>query len=61
MDPSDIGIQSKKFAKYYVRLVEDLQAEGVPENVARDEARMTAVYMLYEPAEEGDTCPLCGK
>lgn len=40
------------FAKCYTALTEALMAEGVPEDVARDEARMTALYAALFPEDE---------
>jgi hypothetical protein len=50
------------FARTYAQMTEALQAEGVPEPIAREEARMAAVTVAYcpEPAE-GPPCPLCGR
>lgn len=47
--------QAKAFARAYVRLVEALLAEGVPESDARHEARWTArewVQMDLDPKPE---------
>jgi len=56
---SGLGSRSLEFAKRYVALVEALQGQGVPEVVARSEARMTALIMMFENADK-DQCPLCG-
>jgi len=57
-----LGEQVRDFAKYYVALVEALQAEGVSEKVARNEARATALIMCWEAEDtEGESCPLCGR
>ena len=60
---ASLGQQAPAFSQAYVKLVEALQAEGVPEATARQEARATAAMMLVYEAEleEGETCPLCGK
>lgn len=54
------------FAKEYVELVEALVRQGVPENIARAEARIAAtswlmdvVEEMYDPAK--GPCPLCGR
>jgi hypothetical protein len=57
----ELGAQALAFAKHYVALVDALMKEGVPEPVARDEARMTALMMLFGPEEESERCPLCGR
>lgn len=53
------------FAKSYVKFVEALMREGVPEKVAREEARIAALGWLAEILEEEkettlSPCPLCG-
>lgn len=58
-----------KFAKEYVQLAEALQREGVPEDVAREEARIAATSLLMEQqAHEREAydpalgpCPTCGR
>jgi hypothetical protein len=49
------------FARTYAQMTEALMSEGVPELVAREEARMAAVTVAYAPAPEGEACPLCGR
>lgn len=54
------------FAREYVELVEALAREGVPEDVARNEARIAATSWLMDVAEETydpakGPCPLCGR
>jgi len=62
MNPAELGVRAQEFAKHYVALVDALRREGVPEMVAREEARMSALYLLFDPTEdEGDVCPLCGR
>jgi hypothetical protein len=56
----DLGAQATEFAKRYVPLVEALRREGVPEDKAREEARITALTLMFEQ-EEGEECPLCGQ
>lgn len=62
--------QAKVYAKLYVELNDALQAEGVPEGTAREEARWAATSWLLSGEEEyeapigsseGKRCPLCGK
>lgn len=55
-----------KFAREYVELVEALIREGVPEEMARNEARIAATSWLietdepcYDPA--AGPCPTCGR
>ena len=43
---------SRDFARCYVALVEALLHEGVPEEVARFEARCMAAAALDQPAQE---------
>lgn len=52
---------AQTFAKRYVELTEALMHEGVVEEIAREEARMAAMVLLYEGAgDSGGTCPTCG-
>lgn len=62
--------RAKAFARFYVALVEALLREGCPEDIAREEARMTAFSQLqtdddedlaltYDPAL--GPCPTCGR
>jgi len=52
-----------QFAREYVQLVEALKREGVPEDVARVEARMAATMWLMDEQSEYDPafgpCPTC--
>lgn len=57
----DLGERSHEFAKCYVALVDALRAQGVPEITAREEARMTALLLVFQKEEEGEFCPLCGR
>jgi hypothetical protein len=41
------------FARCYTALVKALLAEGVPEDVAREEARATALIAAFSEDEEG--------
>lgn len=57
--------RAREFAKTYVALVEALQQQGVPQEVARSEARASALIqdaavasLHYDPAK--GPCPLCG-
>lgn len=57
-----------RFATEYVQLVEALQAQGVPEEIARNEARVAATSWLMEYGEElpvydpvKGPCPTCGR
>jgi len=54
---------ARDFARRYVELVEALQQQGVPEERARDEARMAATLVFLAPdhVEKGAPCPLCGR
>ncbi len=53
--------QAQSFAKRYVEITEALLHEGVPEETAREEARMAAMVLLYEGmGEHGGSCPTCG-
>jgi len=59
---SSLGERAEEFAKQYVLLVEALVKEGVPEHVARNEARIAALTMVWQDeGAEGDECPLCGR
>lgn len=56
-----LGEQAHAFAKQYVVLVEALVMEGVPEDAARDEARMTTLYLMFkEEFDEHAMCPVTG-
>lgn len=56
-----LGEEALQFAKQYVALVDALRSQGVPEKVARHEARVTALIMMFEQEDtEAETCPLCG-
>jgi len=64
----DAAERYKNFARAYVRLVEELQHEGVPEKVARTEARIAAMSELIDftydeegVRDDGPRCPMCGK
>ncbi len=55
-----------QFAKEYVELVEALKREGVPEDIARNEARLAATTWLIEDEEAlydpaAGPCPTCGR
>lgn len=50
----------QEFARRYVDLTEALQREGVPEAIARDEARLAASLVFLNPPD-GHGCPLCGR
>ena len=59
---SALGVRAREFAKQYVALVEALQSQGVTEEVVRNEARITALLLLFQDdSESGDRCPLCNK
>lgn len=52
------------FAKSYTQLVEALMREGVEEDMARDEAHVTAMELLHVTDYLNDTgtrCPVCGR
>ena len=56
-----LGVRAKEFAEQYVALVRALMEQGVVESVAREEARMAALVMVFQQNEDGsDNCPLCG-
>ena len=63
MADDQVAAQAVRFAKIYVATVEALQREGVPEILARAEARLAAATWLNEAKEEGEgeRCPCCGK
>lgn len=54
---------ARDFARRYVELTEALQQAGVPEERARDEARMAATLVFLAPDHvgQGEPCPLCGR
>lgn len=53
-----LGRRAHEWAKTYTALTEALQQEGVPEFLAREEARMAASSALYaELDEEGGDSP----
>ncbi len=64
MGDENLGTQALAFAKQYVALTEALQSQGVPEVVARDEARMTALFIMFQGSDEedfaGGVCPVTG-
>lgn len=53
--------RSAAFAKCYVSLTEALMAEGVREDVARQEARTTAATVVLYDKTSDEPCPVCGK
>ncbi len=57
----ELGAKAREFARRYVALTKELKKEGVPEGVAREDARRTALDMMFEIEHEGDPCPLCGR
>ncbi|KKN22951.1 hypothetical protein LCGC14_0909940 [marine sediment metagenome] len=56
---NDLGLQSLAFAKRYVSLTDALMSQGVAEAKAREEARATALIMMYHENPD-NPCPLCG-
>lgn len=61
-----LAANARAFAKAYVALHEALVAEGVPDEIARGEARFAATMAATDhpqQAEEDDgpSCPLCGE
>lgn len=64
-----LPIRVTKFAREYVQLVEALKREGVPEDVAREEARIAATTWLFDDLGEAPAtydpalgpCPTCGR
>jgi len=59
---SNLGKEALEFARRYVALVDALRAQGVKEQMAREEARAAAVMLMFQAKlQEGDeSCPLCG-
>lgn len=58
-----VGDLAVRFAKCYTQLTEALMMQGVPEDRAREEARLTAITWLgaeYMYDEEEQCCPNCG-
>jgi hypothetical protein len=51
----------RSFASQYARLLEALQAEGVPEQHAREAAREAALALLFASRPDAAPCPLCGR
>lgn len=51
------------FARRYTELVTALRRQGVPERVARDEARLAAtlVYLVPDYVDPNAPCPTCGR
>ena len=65
MADSELAGQALAYSRYYVALVEALQGQGLTEEKAREEARVSALLFLFreevEAEEAGDgSCPLCG-
>lgn len=62
---SKTSARAARFAREYVDMTEALMQQGVPEDVARGEARIAATTMLmedesapaYDPAD--GPCPTC--
>lgn len=54
---------ARAFARRYTELVEALQEQGVPQRVAREEARQaaTVVFLMAEYREVDEPCPMCGR
>lgn len=50
----------REFAAQYVALVEALQQQGVPEDKAREEARVIVTSLVILRPEPGQICKLCG-
>ena len=55
--------KAQAFARRYTELVEALLQQGVPKQVARDEARLAAtlVYLVPEYVDPKAPCPTCGR
>lgn len=53
-----LGKNALTFAQCYTRLVEAMMAEGVPERIARIDARLAAIAMAIYGHEA--SCPICG-
>ena len=53
-----LGAHALEFAQQYVALVDALMKQGVTEEVAREEARMAALLLIFQKDPTG-TCPLC--
>lgn len=59
---NDLGKKAHAFAQQYVALVDAMIHEGVPEETARDEARMATLSILYSEGLGNDEfCPMCGR
>lgn len=61
---AELGRRAHEFAKCYVALTEALMQEGVPEDVARSEARSAAGIVFAAQADlqaGGEPCPMCGR
>lgn len=54
---------AREFAARYVELVDALKKQGLPDAVAREEARMAAtlIFLVPEHVAKGEPCPVCGK
>lgn len=54
--------KARDFAKTYVNLVEALLQQGVDEDTARSEARITALTILgvADAVQPSAACPVCG-
>ncbi len=66
IDGRALAAQALNYSKHYVALVEAFQSQGLPESLAREEARMSALLFLFredaiaEVAAGDGSCPLCG-
>lgn len=50
----ELAEHATAWAKAYTTLVEALMREGVPEDVARDEARQSVALAMFMPDEPSD-------
>ena len=67
MSDTTLAEEALEFAKRYCALTDALRSQGVVEDVARDEARVTALYMMFQESRGSgelicpvthDVCPL---
>lgn len=57
---ASLGQQALAFAKCYVALTEALLQQGVPEPLARQEARTTAAMAAFLGSGPTASCTVCG-
>jgi hypothetical protein len=61
--PRTLEGKAQAFARRYTELVEALRQQGVPDQVARYEARLAAtlVYLVPDYVNPKAPCPTCGR